>query len=91
MKNRFARALVIPSFLSGMAMIFFVRPYVVQVIISSSPRVADESIGKVYEYSQHGYVVFLSWLDLFLMNAVAVIGFLLLIACGMLLRKINKS
>ncbi|WOS39487.1 hypothetical protein [Xanthomonas rydalmerensis] len=91
MKNGFARVLVIPSFLSGMAMIFFVRPYVVQVIISSSPMVANDSIGKVYEYSQHGYVVFLSWLDLFLMNAATAIGFLLLVACGMLLKKMNKN
>lgn len=72
-------------------MIFVVRPYIARVFISESPGVANYAIGKIYEYNQHGHVVFLSWLDLFLMNAATGIGFLLLLICGVLLKSINNT
>ncbi|MBB6366525.1 hypothetical protein FHR56_001638 [Xanthomonas sacchari] len=90
MNTKVARLFVIPSFLAGAAMIFIGEPYITRVLISKSPRVADYSAGKIYEYNQHGHVVFLSWSDLFLMNAMAVSGVCLLLICGILLKSINR-
>ncbi|WP_440985887.1 hypothetical protein ACQHIH_08120 [Xanthomonas sontii] len=90
MKTKVARFFVIPSFLAGAAMVFIGEPYIARVVIAGSPSVANYSIGKIYQYNQHGHVVFLSWFDLFLMNAVAVVGLSLLLICGILLKSINR-
>lgn len=86
--NQFqAKLAVFLSFSIGVLLVFFASPHLLNMYVSEAPRAAYVATGHVYEFNQHGTVVYLSLKQLIAVHGLTGIGMLSLITCAVCMKK----
>ncbi|HEY0335359.1 MAG TPA: hypothetical protein VGC74_16925 [Stenotrophomonas sp.] len=91
MNNKITHTLIVVLLVIGVVLVFWVSPTLLGAYVMRAPSAPDHGVGAIYEFNQHGTVVFLTCRQLLLAHGSAALGVVLLVWCGWLAKSRFKK